>query len=477
MKISGTNVPGISSQFLFSVYMKILILFLSLSLFLNSLAQVPAFPGAEGGGKYCTGGRGGKVLFVDNLNNNGEGSLRKATEEEGPRIIIFRVSGNIELEKPIFIKNDDVTIAGQTAPGDGICLKNFGIEIEANNVIIRYIRVRPGDDFPGAKDAISGLRNKNIIIDHCSFSWANDEVASFYENENFTLQWCIISESLHQSSHYKGNHGFGGIWGGLNASFHHNLISDHTSRNPRFHGSRYNNNPETEKVDFRNNVIYNWGYNSIYGGEEGYYNIIGNYFKPGPATGKNVRNRILDLTQEFFNSRYNKDTMRAGWFFIEGNVVEGFPEISKNNWDGGVQTKGINETIINQSKLNTPIQHTSIDTEDAETSFNKVLQFAGASFKRDEVDERVIREAKTGLEKFGKSFAGGGNGIIDDPKDVGGWPKLTSTTPPLDTDNDGMPDKWEKEMGLNPRLADNNKFNLDKNYTNIEIYINSILEQ
>ncbi len=458
--------------------MKYLLLILTVILSYHPvISQTIAFPRAEGGGKFTSGGRGGKILFVDNLKDKGDGSLRKAIEQKGPRTIIFRISGNIELKKPIYIKNGDLTIAGQTAPGDGICLKNFGIEIEADNVIIRYIRVRPGDKIPGAKDAISGLRNKDIIIDHCSFSWANDEVASFYENENFTLQWCIISESLHQSSHYKGNHGFGGIWGGLNASFHHNLISDHTSRNPRFHGSRYNNNPETEKVDFRNNIIYNWGYNSIYGGEEGYYNIVGNYFKAGPATRENVRNRILNLTQEFFNAKYNKDTLRAGWFFIENNIVEGNPDISANNWDGGIQVKGWNKTILNQSKLNAPVEHTPINSEDAKTSFVKVLQSAGASLSRDDVDQRIIKETKNGTEKYGKSFMGGGKGIIDEPEDVGGWPDLKTLTPPIDSDNDGMPDNWENKNGLNPQNKDHNDFKLDKNYTNIEVYINSIIKK
>lgn len=439
-------------------------------------AQQPAFPGAEGGGMYTTGGRGGKVIFVDNLNDKGNGSFRKAIETEGARTIVFRVSGNIELQKTIHIKNGDLTIAGQTAPGDGICLMNYGIRLDADNVIIRFIRVRPGDIMKEENDAISGVGHKNIIVDHCSFSWAMDEVASFYDNENFTLQWCIISESLFKSVHHKGEHGYGGIWGGLNASFHHNLLSDHTSRNPRFCGPRYTGKPENEKTDFRNNVIYNWGFNSAYGGEEGSYNMVNNYYKPGLATKKDAQNRILDLTQMFYNPKINPDTLRAGWFFIEGNVVEGNPIISKDNWNGGVQGKGLDEKAIEKSKLKNPIPFYPVKTSDAETAFNQVLKFAGASFSCDVVDTRILKETKTGVEKFGNSFEGGKNGIIDSKNDVGGWPELKSEKPAVDFDSDGMPDEWEKKNNLDPKTPDNNKNTLDKNYTNLEVYMNSLVE-
>ncbi|SHF46769.1 hypothetical protein SAMN05444274_105334 [Mariniphaga anaerophila] len=438
-------------------------------------AQTPAFPGAEGGGKYVTGGRGGKVIFVDNLNDKGDGSFRKAIEAEGPRTIIFRVSGTINLKKTIHIKHGDLTIAGQTAPGDGICLKNYGIRVDADNVIIRYIRVRPGDEMKEENDAITGIRRKNIIIDHCSFSWALDEVASFYDNQNFTMQWCIISESLYHSYHHKGDHGYGGIWGGLNASFHHNLISDHTSRNPRFCGSRYSRSAEKEKTDFRNNVIYNWGFNSIYGGEEGNYNIVNNYYKAGAATKKSARHRILDLTQMFFSPSVNPDTLGAGLYFIDGNVVEGNPGISKDNWNGGVQGKGVDAESISKSRLCKPVEFSSVHTTDAKTAFNQVLDSAGASLSRDAVDERIVTEAKTGKEKYGKSYDGGGNGIIDSQNDVGGWPELKSGKPPKDTDNDGMPDSWEKRNNLNPEKADQNLFTLDKGYTNLEVYLNSLV--
>lgn len=453
------------------------LLLLLFSSFDNSAyAQVPAFPGAEGGGMYTTGGRGGKVIYVDNLNDKGNGSFRKAIEAIGSRIIVFRVSGNIELQKPIYIKNGDVTIAGQSAPGDGISLVNYGMVIEADNIIVRYIRIRPGAKSGKELDAISCIRNKDIIIDHCSLSWGTDEVASFYENENFTLQWSIISESLNNSVHSKGNHGYGGIWGGKYATFHHNLISDHTSRNPRFHGSRYNNNPETEVVDFRNNVIYNWGNNSIYGGEEGNYNIINNYFKPGPATRENVRCRILDLTQSFYNANYNEDTLVAGKFFIEGNVIEMCDEVTAGNWEKGVQGKGVNETAKAFSKLLKPVPYLKISTETAEDAFRNTLQWAGCSFSRDDVDKRIIAEVSSGKEKYGASYSGGGKGIIDSPEDVGGWPELKASDFPVDSDEDGMPDEWEESNGLNPNDAsDGILYNLNKEYTNLEVYLNSLV--
>jgi len=441
----------------------------------QSFAQPLAFPGAEGGGRYVSGGRGGKVIFVDNLNDKGKGSFRKAIEAEGTRTIIFRVSGTIKLNKMIHIKNGDLTIAGQTAPGDGICLKDYGIRLDADNVIIRYIRVRPGDAKEMENDAIYGLRRKNIIIDHCSFSWANDEVASFYDNENFTMQWCIISESMNQSSHHKGRHGYGGIWGGYYASFHHNLLSDHASRNPRLHGSRYLGNPDREKADVRNNVIYNWGFNSIYGGEEGYYNLVNNYFKPGPATQKDVRDRVLNLTQSFYNEKYNEDTLRAGWFYIDGNVMEGNVDVTADNWKYGVEGKGVDDAAKAKSKLVEEVEHSPVTTTSAETALNEVLENAGADLVRDAVDKRILKEARTGEEKYGQTFDGGGNGIIDSQNDVGGWPELKSLPPPKDSDNDGMPDDWESQNNLNPEKADNNLYSLSKDYTNLEVYINSLV--
>ena len=222
------------------------------------------------------------------------------------------MSGTIELKRGLDITKGDVTIAGQTAPGDGICIRNHTVSVEADNVIIRYIRFRCGisSGTGDPSDAITGIGNRNIIIDHCSMSWSVDEAASFYDNENFTMQWCIISESLYDAGHPKGEHGYGGIWGGAGASFHHNLLASHTSRNPRFCGARYHpETRETEIVDFRNNVIFNWGFNSSYGGEMGQQNMINNYYKSGPATRKQVRHRIVEPSDSL------------GKWYISGNYV------------------------------------------------------------------------------------------------------------------------------------------------------------
>src|SRR5688572_15837350 len=264
-----------------------------------------AFPGAEGFGKYTTGGRGGKVFIVTNLHDNGPGSFRGAAEAKGKRIIVFAVSGTIHLETKLAIKGE-VTIAGQTAPGDGICLADNAVSLGGDNIIIRYLRFRMGDkyqrqagmvDGSGSDDAISGFKRKNIIIDHCSMSWSTDEVFSVYGGDSTTIQWNLISEPLNYSYHFETGdkdfekHGFGGIWGGLHLSAHHNLFAHCNNRTPRFNGTRHT---PTEFVDYRNNVIYNWGGNNIYAGEGGNYNIINNYFKYGPNTSQGVRFRIVN---------------------------------------------------------------------------------------------------------------------------------------------------------------------------------------
>lgn len=439
-----------------------------------------AFPGAEGFGRFTSGGRGGKVLIVDKLSDHPEhpepGSLRWAVNQKGARIIVFSVSGTIELEAPLTIRNNDLTIAGQSAPGDGICIKNYVTSVQASNVIIRYIRFRCGVDklANAAQDALNGTRQENVIIDHCSMSWSVDEASSFYDNKAFTMQWCIISESLFNSGHEKGEHGYGGIWGGMGASFHHNLIAHHTSRNPRFNGARFTSTADDELVDFRNNVIFNWGYNSIYGGEGGRQNIVNNYFKPGPATPTGeLRYRILDLTQKFYDPKINKDTIYAGQFFVDGNIVEGYNAATKRNWEYGVQKA--NDQQKKRSKALVPFSSVPVQTSSADQAYEDVLTKAGARLpKLDAVDQRIIHEVRTGICAFGGKF-GAKTGIIDKPTDVGGWPSLQTQNVMTDTDKDGLPDAWEKAHKLNPADATDASLNtLHKQYTNIEIYLNEL---
>ncbi|MBL3656113.1 pectate lyase family protein [Fulvivirga sediminis] len=413
-----------------------------------------AFPGADGFGKYATGGRGGKVLVVSNLNDQGEGSLREAIKSKGPRIIIFSVSGTIELESELPIDNGNITIAGQSAPGQGICIKNYPIRVSSDNVIVRYMRFRLGTDKKIEEDAFNGRRHKNIIIDHCSMSWSTDECASFYGNADFTMQWCIISESLNNSVHHKGDHGYGGIWGGKGASFHHNLLAHHSSRNPRFSGSATTPNTTDEVVDFRNNVIYNWGHNSAYGGEKGKYNMVNNYYKPGPATKKSIMDRIINPSEPY------------GKFFVKGNVIINNEKVSADNWNGGVQCDDPTAAKANEPFDTMPLKY----EETAEEAFSSVLKYAGASLKRDGVDERIVKEVRTGTATYG-------NGIIDTPQQVGGWPVLLAEEAPIDSDNDGIPDAWEMVHKLNPEdSSDAAIFSLNKDYTNVEIYLNELVK-
>ncbi|MBC3541174.1 pectate lyase [Rufibacter sp. H-1] len=418
-----------------------------------------AFPGAEGFGKFTTGGRGGQTLIVSTLADSGPGSLREAIRKKGPRMIVFAVAGTIELQSPLDINNGDLTIAGQSAPGEGICLKNYQVSIKADNVIVRYLRFRLGDEKAQQADAFGANRgNSNIIIDHCSMSWATDECASFYYNKNFTLQWSIIAEALNASVHAKGDHGYGGIWGGEGASFHHNLIASNNSRNPRFSGSKSVPNPAGELVDFTNNVIYNWGHNSIYGGEKGRYNLVNNYFKPGPATLESKRNRIVNPSAPY------------GKFYVAGNQVEGFADVSKDNWAGGIQPDNMDS--VQFVKASQPFATISIQVQEPKAALEAVLAHAGASLKRDAVDARIVQEVRTGTSTSGKKK----NGIIDSQRDVGGFPQLKTAPAPQDQDQDGLPDAWETKQKLNPAsAADAAAFTLDKHYTNLEVYLNSLV--
>jgi len=435
----------------------------------NLSAQSLAFPTAEGFGKYTTGGRGGKLYIVSNLNDSGSGSLREAIEASGKRIIVFNVSGIIRLKSGITIRNGDLTILGQSAPGDGICVANYTVQISASNIIIRYLRFRPGSYQTGEYDASWGRNNSDIIIDHCSFSWGNDEQASFYDNANFTMQYCIISESFYASTHPKGNHGYGGIWGGMGASFHHNLIANHTSRTPRFCGARYHlTTASTEIVDFRNNVIFNWGYNSVYGGEAGNYNMINNYYKPGPATsGGSVRYRIVNPSDK------KSDGNPLSKWYISGNYMSGNSAVTSDNWNGGVQP-GDGSVSLSELKRNSAIQVASVITQTAQEAYNLVLASAGASLKRDAVDQRAVDAAIGGSTNYGGSF-GANKGIIDNENQVGGFPIYSTYEQIKDTDKDGIDDEWEAMHGLTVGIKDDAGDQDGNGYSNIEDYCNCLI--
>lgn len=445
-------------------------------------AATPAFPGAEGFGMYTTGGRGGKVYHVTSLADDGkEGTLRYAVGQSGARTIVFDVSGTIELTSRLNISKGDLTIAGQTAPGDGICLKNYETYLGANNVIIRFIRFRLGTDKPDVasdgtvsqdRDATWGRNQKDIILDHCSMSWCTDECASFYGNQNFTMQWCMISESLRGSIHPKGYHGYGGIWGGQGASFHHNLMAHHDSRTPRLCGSRYSNEPDKELVDLRNNVFYNWGNtNSGYAGEGGNYNFVNNYYKSGPATKSSIKYRIF---QAWADDGKNKQPQGVyGHFYVSGNYMED----KGDNWDwNGFDIENSNNGSMNKSSITSYNEYsvTGVSTQTAKVAYEKVLKYAGASLHRDAADERVVNDAKSrGYTAKGSVL--GGLGIIDKTSDVGGWPTLKSEAAPKDSDGDGIPDSWESAHGLNPNDASDGNATNAEGYTNLELYMNSLV--
>ncbi|MGO4710662.1 pectate lyase [Chryseobacterium sp. 2TAF14] len=449
-----------------------------LALSVSAQEKTLSFPGAEGFGRYTTGGRGGNVLFVTKLSDDGsEGTLRYALEQKGAKYIVFKTGGTIYLESPLKIKEGNVTILGQTAPGDGITIANYETFVAADNVIIRFLRFRMGDQKKFEGDALGARFIKDLIVDHCSMSWSTDETVSIYVNENTTLQWCVIAESLRNSAHQKGAHGYGGIAGGKFASFHHNIYANHDSRNPRlgeYAGSKF---ALTDLTDFRNNVIYNWGHNNVYGGEGMNVNIVNNYYKPGPATMTPKRIVAIDKNEKPETEVYNI----WGKYYISGNVSEGNPEVTADNWNLGVfnqmkESYKLTEEDKNSIKINQPhdIQN-NIKTDSPKNAYEKILKIGGASLVRDAVDLRVLKEVKNGTFTYNGSL-GSKNGIIDSQKDVGGFPDLKQGKTLLDSDNDGMPDEWEKKHNLDPKKANANGRDLDKNYDNIEVYSHSMVQ-
>ena len=500
---------------------KILFTILTAALAVTASAQeqVPAFPGAEGHARYITGGRGGEVRHVTNLNDSGEGSLREALKGDKPKTIVFDVSGYIDL---------------QTAPEPGVTLRYYTVYFgKCDNVIVRYIRFRRSQvkDVNDGADATWGRKRNQIMLDHCSFSWSIDEVASFYDNNNFTMQWCYIAESLTNPGHSKGAHGYGGIWGGKLASFHHNLIAHVTNRAPRFNGARYQwngykdnmyfdqyqweNYVQAENVDFRNCVMYNCQSGSAcYGGPGGgQINIVNNYYKAGPSNEK-----AKTVTKVTVGSKDNSTPEvlygMTSRYYINGNYVSAAGDKAADydwkgvDYDGGTvlidgeryskdpnHMNGSNVAYAEKDgvdyvkiKLDEPCPAGDVTTHDAETAFNKVLAFGGASLYRDLVDSRYATEAGTGVATYTGPVTKkpGQLDFINDPEGeqdetLPSYPELESKNRLLcyDTDGDGMPDEWEGANGLDPHDgSDANTYTVDSKgwYTNLEVYINSLVE-
>ena len=448
--------------------------------------DLTAFPGAEGGGMYSTGARGDgssapELYRVTKLTDDGSyGTLRDAVSESN-RVIVFDVAGNIELTRALTIYSDNLTILGQTAPGDGICIKDYNTYMTGDNIIMRYLRFRMGTEGHAAEDSLGGRGINNVIIDHCSISWSADECASFYQNTNFTMQWCIISESLKNSIHPKGSHGYGAIWGGENASYHHNLLANHDSRNPRIDGSKLTEFDENtaNMTDLRNNVIYNWGGNTAYGGESGMpVNIVNCYYKPGAASSSSSRDRIylISTRDEAGAAEYGG---KAGWgtdLYVSGNYMEGSSSVTQDNTKGVDKDSGVEDCGIWTDSNITDAEKTihfryledyPVKTESAQDAYNSVLESAGASIVRDSVDERIVNDVRSG------SYSCGNRGLVDTVEQAGGYPTLSGTTA-KDSDYDGMPDEWEDKMELDNQDPSDAIKLADSGYLNVEEYANAL---
>ncbi|WP_324674860.1 T9SS type A sorting domain-containing protein [Hymenobacter sp. GOD-10R] len=458
-----------------------------------------AFPGAEGAGKYTSGGRGTPavattVYEVTNLNDDtSPGSLRYAVTQNSSvlyRTVVFRVSGTIHLLSPLSFNRANTTVAGQTAPGDGICLADYPVSVGANNVIVRYIRFRMGDknqnkgmvDGSGSDDAFGALSRTSLIVDHCTMSWSSDEACTVYRGDSTTLQWNIISEPLNYSYHFETGdtdferHGYGGIWGGRHASFHHNLLAHCLGRVPRFDGSR-NLAPNTagqENADFRNNVLYNWGSYNTNGGEGGNYNIVNNYYKYGPSTstgssgGVSIRSEVLNPYKQ--NS---SPVLPYGKYYLTGNYVDGSPTVTKQNWLGVVMNGGTRaDTVL--SKVATPFTVLDFPTQSATEAYEAVLQGAGATLpKRDPLDQRIVQDVRNRTGAIIDVQGGFPHGTPY-AQTVGAWPVLNSAPAPTDTDHDGMPDAWELSQQLNPNDPSDRNVRGTNGYTMLENYLNTI---
>ncbi|WP_195809208.1 pectate lyase family protein [Hymenobacter polaris] len=473
-------------------------LLLALAAIVPAAAQLPAFPGAEGAGKYTSGGRGTParpttVLEVTSLaDDNTPGTLRYALEQPakavGPRTVVFRVAGTIHLAQPLTVPAN-TTVAGQSAPGQGICLADQPVRLKGNNIIVRFIRVRMGDRFQnkgkvdeaGSDDALGGTRNHRLVLDHCSLSWSTDEVCSVYAGDSVSVQWCLLSEPLNYSYHFETGdqdfeqHGFGGIWGGRHASFHHNLLAHCKGRNPRFDGSR-NLEPRAagqENVDFVNNVIYDWGAYSTNGGEGGNYNLVGNYYKPGPSTesgssaGVPIRAMIMTPFRKLPLLPYPH-------LYLAGNYVDGAPATTKYNWLGIAPHEGTRADTAGlgrRARFNLPL----VPTQPAQEAYELVLTQVGCTLPaRDALDQRVVQDVRRrtgrlidvqGNHPHGTAYAA----------TAAAWPDLgAGPAPAPDTDHDGMPDAWERQHHLNPADPADRAAPAPDGYPWLESYLNSV---
>ncbi len=437
-------------------------------------ADIPAFPGAQGGGMYSFGGRGGRVFVVTNLNDHGPGSFREALEAGGPRIVVFNVAGIIRLKERIRVRAPYITIAGNTAPGDGVCIAGDTVEIDTHDVVIRHMRFRRGATWVGDRnDSIGGNPIGNIMIDHVSASWGLDENMSMYRHMyqppkggkrlklptvNITIQNSIFSEALNTY-----NHAFGSTLGGYNSTFYRNLWACNTGRNPSV-GMIYD-------FTLANNVVFNWRHRTCDGGDHrSFYTIINNYFKPGPVTrvGAPVGHRFLKPESR----RAKVPVDDYGKAYVAGNIMHGNPTVTADNWAGGVQVESIGdpETILAAVRAAKPYPHAYLDIQSAAAAYEHVLANAGATLpRRDAVDERIVRMVRTGEVTYKA-----GKGIITDSAQVGGYPDYRGR-PYRDSDGDGMPDAWETRHGLNPQDPSDATGDLNGDgYTTIEEFINGL---
>lgn len=462
-------------------------------------AELPSFPGAQGGGMYSFGGRGGRVFVVTSLDDRGPGTFREALEAGGPRIVVFNVAGIIRLKERIRIRAPYITISGATAPGDGVCVAGDTVEIDTHDVVIRHMRFRRGNDWVGDRnDSIGGNPIGNIMIDHVSASWGSDENMSMYRHMyqppgggkqqklptvNITIQNSVFAEALN-----KYHHSFGSTIGGYNATFHHNLWANNAGRNPSV-GMIYD-------FTFANNVIFNWRHRTTDGGDHrSFYNIINNYYKPGPVTprDKPIRHRLLKPESR----RAKPPVDDYGRAYVVGNVVEGNERVSTNNWDGGVQVESIGDPqeVLTAIRSDEAFPHAYLELQSASEAYDWVLDNVGATLpRRDAVDVRIVENVRTGrptavaqaglreslanpnfpeklIDKLVREVS---LGIITDIAQVGGYPEYRGE-PYADSDADGMPDSWERIHGLNPGDAADASSDLNNDgYTNIEDFINGL---